>query len=164
MFEREPFDIVIADLYIKDRARLDFIAELRALDHPPEVIVVTGYPSIKTAIEALDLRVFAYLVKPFKIDELIRRIEQLRTREEVNLERSTQRLAADDANPSPAGLLSPREREVLHDLTEGYRVVTIAARLHISPHTVRRHLKNIFLKLEVNSQAELIEKLRPWRD
>lgn len=56
--------------------------------------------------------------------------------------------------------LSPREWEVLHPFMEGRRVSSIARMLSISPHTVRNHLKSIYGKLGVNSQAELIEKLR----
>jgi DNA-binding CsgD family transcriptional regulator len=55
--------------------------------------------------------------------------------------------------------ISPREREVLAHLLRGLRVNTIARALHVSPHTVRNHLKAIFQKLGVNSQAELIVKL-----
>jgi len=61
-------------------------------------------------------------------------------------------------HPSLA-LVSPREREVLAHLLRGLRVKTIAKALHVSPHTVRNHLKAVFQKLDVNSQAELTLKL-----
>ncbi len=53
--------------------------------------------------------------------------------------------------------LSPREREVVVLLLEGHRVSTIAQRLFLSPHTVRNHLKAIFRKAKVGSQAELVD-------
>lgn len=56
--------------------------------------------------------------------------------------------------------LSPRESEVLVRLVSGERVPGIANRLHISPHTVRNHLKSIFRKLDVSSQVELISHVR----
>ncbi|MGE3276932.1 MAG: DNA-binding response regulator [Vicinamibacterales bacterium] len=55
--------------------------------------------------------------------------------------------------------LSTREREVLGLLLANRRVPHIADRLFISQHTVRTHLKAIFRKLGVHSQAELIERL-----
>ncbi len=59
--------------------------------------------------------------------------------------------------------LSKREREVLARLVNGDRVPTIAEKLFISQHTVRNHLKNIFRKLDVSSQGELIERIRAIR-
>jgi DNA-binding CsgD family transcriptional regulator len=59
--------------------------------------------------------------------------------------------------------LSKREREVLARLVEGQRVPSIAEQLFISQHTVRNHLKSIFRKLDVGSQAELIERVRELR-
>ena len=55
--------------------------------------------------------------------------------------------------------LSPREWEVLRGLVSHQRVPTLAREMHISPHTVRNHLKAIFAKLSVHSQAELLEKV-----
>lgn len=55
--------------------------------------------------------------------------------------------------------LSPREWEVLRGLVEHRRVPTLARDLHISPHTVRNHLKSIYSKLSVHSQTELLEKI-----
>jgi PAS domain S-box-containing protein len=56
--------------------------------------------------------------------------------------------------------LSPREREILTQLLSAHRVPQIAESLHISPHTVRNHLKSIFEKVGVSSQAALIHKVR----
>ena len=71
--------------------------------------------------------------------------------------------------PSPAPVLlahpilkelSPREQEVLMHLVAGERVPAIARQLHISPHTVRNHLKSMYRKLGVSAQSELIQKVR----
>jgi DNA-binding NarL/FixJ family response regulator len=55
--------------------------------------------------------------------------------------------------------LSVREWEVLRQLLSHQRVPSIAKRLHISPATVRNHLKSIYTKLGVHSQQELLQKL-----
>ena len=59
--------------------------------------------------------------------------------------------------------VSLREREVLGLLVGGDRVPTIAKQLHISPHTVRNHLKALYRKLGVKTQASLIERVRAMR-
>ena len=56
--------------------------------------------------------------------------------------------------------LSPREKEVLHHLILGDRVSNIAEQLFISAHTVRNHLKSIYRKTGVRSQAEVIKWTR----
>lgn len=55
--------------------------------------------------------------------------------------------------------LSRREREILDELLRHRRPPQIARALGISPHTVRNHLKSIFAKLGVHSQAELLDLL-----
>lgn len=67
------------------------------------------------------------------------------------------------AEPAPThpdlDLLSRRERDVVTHLLQGHRVVSIAELLEVSEHTVRNHLKSIFRKLNVHSQAELVDRL-----
>ncbi len=58
--------------------------------------------------------------------------------------------------PGVAYQLSAREQDVLHLLREGYRPRSIAELLHVSPLTVRNHLKTIFKKTGTHSQEELI--------
>lgn len=59
--------------------------------------------------------------------------------------------------------LSAREREIVDLLLHGYRVTSIAPRLYLSTHTIRNHLKSVFRKAGVTSQAELIELARRRR-
>ena len=65
-------DVVITDLYFdKTRAHgLEVVQKARALSPPPVVIVITGYGTIETAVEAMKYGAFDYLEKPFKVDEL----------------------------------------------------------------------------------------------
>ena len=56
--------------------------------------------------------------------------------------------------------LTAREREVLMILMAGDRVSAIAEQLHLSPHTIRNHLKSMYRKLQVPNQAELIQRVR----
>jgi DNA-binding NarL/FixJ family response regulator len=56
--------------------------------------------------------------------------------------------------------LTEREVEVVVQLADGRRVPAIAKALYISPNTVRNHLKSVYRKLEVHSQAELLETIR----
>lgn len=56
--------------------------------------------------------------------------------------------------------ISPREYEVLQVLAEGLANKEIAARLHVSPNTVKTHLSRLFQKLEVARRTEAVHKAR----
>jgi DNA-binding NarL/FixJ family response regulator len=68
--------------------------------------------------------------------------------------------AKEPSLPKSAVPLSRREQEILQSLLTHHRVSLIARYLHISPYTVRNHLKSIFRKLGVHSQSELLEQLQ----
>lgn len=57
--------------------------------------------------------------------------------------------------------LTVRETEILQYLVKGYRYKEIADVVFLSTDTVRKHIHNIYTKLEVHSRAEAINKLRP---
>lgn len=56
--------------------------------------------------------------------------------------------------------LSAREREVLQQLAAGLDHQRIAANLFIAPATVRKHLENLYRKLEVDNKLRAVEKAR----
>lgn len=56
--------------------------------------------------------------------------------------------------------LSSREREVLEQLAEGLSYTLIANNLFLSPSTVRKHIENIYKKLQVHNKLEAVQKAR----
>ena len=57
--------------------------------------------------------------------------------------------------------LTPREREVVVLVAEGKTNAEIARQLWISPGTVRRHLENVFAKLDVHTRTAAVARVRP---
>ena len=58
--------------------------------------------------------------------------------------------------------LSARETEILEQLASGLSYTKIAENLFISPSTVRKHIENIYKKLQVHSKLEAVEKARNY--
>lgn len=56
--------------------------------------------------------------------------------------------------------LSPREVEVLEQLSKGLSYTAIADNLFLSPSTVRKHIENIYKKLQVHSKIEAVQKAK----
>jgi two-component system response regulator AtoC len=67
----DDFDVVILDLRIPRRDGIQVLQAMRADGHDAEVIIVTGHAEIETAIEALKLKAFDYVTKPFRMTELV---------------------------------------------------------------------------------------------
>ena len=67
-----------------------------------------------------------------------------------------------DGNPKAAAALglSERELEVLAELAAGHANKQIAARLHVSPNTVKTHVARLFEKLEASRRTEAVRKAR----
>lgn len=64
------YDLLIADINMPGNPELELISAVRHLAAGLPVILVTGYPSTKTAIQAVQLAVVSYLVKPFEFAAL----------------------------------------------------------------------------------------------
>ena len=256
LITQEQFDLLIVDIELPGNTRLELLPRLaEKVPHLP-VLVVTGHPSLHTALRAIQLRVAAYLVKPFEVKELLIEVrealagnrltntllslrnrwqdwsvelrdsaeaiplrlernellleslvdvslrnlarcfadlqdlqralkeerlplvsgpsESVETSNGANASDSSQRMPAFSSSSRwvtsermnlPVELqdrlrqLSRREREVLRLLLANQRPQAIAETLFISPYTVRNHLRSIFDKLAVRSQAELFARL-----
>jgi CheY-like chemotaxis protein len=73
--KEQPYDVVVADIRMPGNPQLEFIHEISSWDERPPVILITGYPSMESAVDAVGLPVVAYLIKPFEFDELLSRVQ-----------------------------------------------------------------------------------------
>ncbi|NLX14511.1 MAG: sigma-54-dependent Fis family transcriptional regulator [Phycisphaerales bacterium] len=82
--ESTPIDLVITDWKMPKVSGIDLVRHVRANHRDTEVIMVTGYPSIAGAVEAVKTGAEEYLAKPFTDEELLaavrRALEKLRMR------------------------------------------------------------------------------------
>ena len=78
---KEAFDIVLTDIRMAQTSGLDVLREFRRSHPRTQVIMMTGFGSVDTAVDAMKSGAFEYISKPFKFDEikltLKRAIEQL---------------------------------------------------------------------------------------
>jgi putative two-component system response regulator len=64
------YDLIVTDVTLPDRSGIDLLKSIREVDQQLMVIVITGNPSLETAIEAVHEGAFDYLRKPFTMHEL----------------------------------------------------------------------------------------------
>src|SRR5574340_205572 len=70
--KRESFDVIISDMRLGPELNgLDVLRAYRSIQPESEVILITAFGSMESAIEAVKAGAFDYLSKPFKIDEVL---------------------------------------------------------------------------------------------
>jgi DNA-binding NtrC family response regulator len=65
-----PYDLIITDLNMPQVTGIELIKKVREQDDLVEFIIITGYASLESAVEAIKAGAFDYIVKPFKVEEL----------------------------------------------------------------------------------------------
>lgn len=70
LFERQEFDLVLTDLRMKDGDGLQVLTAVKDRWPETEVIIITGYASVETAITAIRQGAYHYLAKPVNVDEM----------------------------------------------------------------------------------------------
>jgi len=76
LLEAHRFDLLVSDIRMPGNQDLDLIRRIPALNPGMPVILMTGYPSMPTAMQAIQLPVFAYLIKPIDFDELLEQVRR----------------------------------------------------------------------------------------
>ncbi|MEW6714293.1 MAG: response regulator, partial [Nitrospirota bacterium] len=70
LIEEERFDVVLTDLKMDKVDGMQILKRCRELYPDTEVIMITGYATVQTAIQAIKKGAYDYIAKPFKLDEV----------------------------------------------------------------------------------------------
>jgi len=79
-FENNEFNVVLTDLKMPEMDGATLIDRLKEVKPNQPIVVVTGYPSVDSAIRALQQRVDDYIVKPFSMPKLFKSVEKAAAR------------------------------------------------------------------------------------
>ena len=115
------------------------------------VIVITGFPDVEMAVDAMRRGAFDFLCKPFREQELLDDVYRAVQNDATLCEEHNQRMVFE----RHLSRLTPRERDVLELVATGAVNRGIAEELGISKRTVEVHRVRLMKKMRVGSVAEL---------
>lgn len=75
ILKEEEYELLIADIKMPGNSELELVHEIPQVGEKLPIILVTGYPSVESAIQSVQLPVIAYLVKPVDFEELLRHVQ-----------------------------------------------------------------------------------------
>jgi DNA-binding NtrC family response regulator len=84
------FDIVITDLSMPGKNGMDVLKAVKAQSPDTEVILITAFGTIDTAVEAMRLGAYDFLTKPFKLSEMERKVDKIIQKLQANASRQAQ--------------------------------------------------------------------------
>ncbi|OAI38677.1 LuxR family transcriptional regulator [Planctomycetaceae bacterium SCGC AG-212-D15] len=160
---KRPTEVVLMDINLPSASGIECTARLKAQLPNLHILMLTVYEDTDSIFQALQAGATGYLLKRAHPDDIVRAIHDVRSggspmtgyiaRKVVESFRQA------PASTSEAENLSPREREILNYLAQGYQYKEIAAALDISYATVRTHIERVYQKLQVCSRAQAVAKI-----
>ncbi|RRD61168.1 response regulator transcription factor [Leucobacter sp. OH1287] len=156
--ELQP-DLVTMDLrFPEGMSGVEAIIELRALQQPPAILVLTNYADDSDISRAIAAGAQGYLLKDAAPAELLRAARAAANGSSVIAPLVAEKLVQRMRDPQPD--LTQRELDVLRALAGGASNKQISEQLFIGATTVKTHLARIYAKLGVSSRTAALVRAR----
>jgi len=158
--KKGKFDIVLLDISMPGMNGIDTLEELKKLRPSLPVLILSMYPEEEYAVRALRAGASGYLTKKSAPDELSTAIRKIYKGERYISPILADLLASnlmDDSERPLHESLSNREFQVMRMIVEGKALKEIAGEMSLSPKTVSTFRSRILQKLNMTSNAELIQ-------
>lgn len=150
-------DVVLMDLGLPGMSGIDAIKQIKKKYPKLDVLVLSIHENDEYVFDALCAGATGYLTKDTSPARIIDSIKETYNGG-APMSSQIARMVVGSFKIKPSPELTKRESEVLTELCNGSSYKMIADKLFISEETVRKHLKNIYRKLEVHSKSEAVAK------
>jgi two-component system response regulator FixJ len=148
---QQPPSCVLLDIHMPGRSGMDILKEIDAANFQSPVFIISGRGDIPTAVAAIKMGAFDFIEKPFDATTVVERVSDALAR---RAKQSPDDLV--DKNFPGHETLTPREREVLAQITAGASNKEAGRTLGISPRTIEVHRARIMEKLGARNAADLV--------
>lgn len=162
LIDKSRPDLVLTDLSMPRMNGMEMIRTVKKRSSETKVIALTVHRGEEHILAAFKAGADGYVVKEATYSELMMAIKSvLKGNRYVSPEISGRLIdgyleGSNNRVRSVMDILTPRERQVLKLIAEGYRHKEIADLLYISRYTVEKHRANIMAKLDLHSTVELV--------
>ncbi|MDM9621911.1 DNA-binding response regulator [Rhizobium sp. AC44/96] len=146
-------DILLVDVSMPGGG-LNAISEILALSPSTRIIMLTADEEVDTLASALQRGAVGYVLKGVGSRGLADAIRKVYSGSKVVSPSMSAKVHENTLEGALQGKLTPREREVMDLVAEGLSNKHIARRLDLQEKTVKHHLTQIFLKLDVTNRTE----------
>ncbi|MGW2084701.1 LuxR C-terminal-related transcriptional regulator [Streptomyces sp. NPDC001880] len=159
---RQCPDVVLVDAELPGPPLMTLLRQLLDLGPSVSIAVLHADEDVRTVSKAMGLGVHAFISKESTGADLVATIRgAARSHDRVLL--SVPRRMMERLSDPDGGILTEREIEVIELVAQGLRNSDIARSLFISEGTVKRHLTNIYLKLDVDTRIGAMNKAERMR-
>jgi DNA-binding NarL/FixJ family response regulator len=156
--ETKP-DVTILDVEMPGPGARETMRLLFGISPIPKVVVVTMFDNPRLVREMLAAGASAFLVKSASMQELLAAVHTAANNpHRDNVIVSVPRGILDQVERGEVDELTPRELEIVLLVARGLTNRQISDAIHISEATVKRHLANVYAKLDVSSRGETTKK------
>lgn len=157
-----PVDVLLCDINLPGMSGIEVIARLKARHAQVQCVVLSAYEDTDFIFKALRAGATGYILKsqPFEqVEAAILEVYAGGSPMSSGIARKVVSAFAERPQPTQeVEQLSRREQEILDLLAKGFRYKEIAAKLFVSVETVRTHIHNIYVKLQVNTRQDALRK------
>lgn len=155
-------DVVLMDINLPGRSGIEATRELKRLRPDARILMLTVYEDNKALFDSLKAGACGYLLKRTASEKIVEAIREAREGGMPLTPRMASKVAAyfqaQEKTHDEVDSLSPRERQTLELLAEGFLYKEIAEKMGISCLTVTQFTKHIYEKLHVHSRTEAVVK------
>ena len=158
MLQDNQYDLILSDIKMDDMNGIVLLKKVKENFPQSAFLLMTGFSSLNTAIEALRLGASDYLIKPCVKKIVFESIARcLKNNSKKNTEELTQKFQ-EKLNTLPGvKSLTKRELEVFNYLFSGMSDKDMAEKLAVSLPTIKFHLQNIYKKSGINGRKGLLQ-------
>lgn len=151
-------NIILMDIDLPGMNGVEGTKKIKQKLPKTNIIMITVFENSEMVFDALCAGATGYLTKNLKPDDLISALEEAMSGGAPMSIHIAKMVVNSFQKKSSSIVLSQREKEVLTLLSEGNTYDIIGEKLFISRNTIKFHLKNIYIKLQVHSNIEAIQK------
>lgn len=151
-------DIVLMDLVMPEMDGIQATKKIKGKWPQVHILMLTSFSDKDHVLPAIEAGAAGYQLKDIEPDELVNSIRQIISGENIIHPAATtqleETLREEENLPHVKNALTPRERDVLAELTKGKSNREIASSLFVTEKTVKTHISNIFAKLDVQDRTQ----------